>query len=411
MDNDSHSNAMDRWKIIESEKRMTQALDRLRTIRMWSFQDARDFITVGVWQEEKQEAFLTMIDTAEKRSISEIGPPSPYLAIKDIEMRLRLAVATSFHVVDHAGGVTGLGSMVFSPNDGNRTWRIYNPSILTANYQTEGNFGRISGVPGSGKTNTACIIAEVWANEPGHVSIGNIKMTKPDERFIFTKDAKSFLMAIATLPQDTKWLFTLDEAGLIYAKPDQATRRVKDLDKFMRVVRKLKGSINLIEQREDAVPTLIQEFAKNLFYCERKGVVSIEMRGPELAFRDTVKDFPKTSLPFDTYDIAYFPINVDIQKLLGAISGSDEPMRSLAQFLEIQEAPIKEYLEKVCAYPACGKSLVGMHPKARYCSNNVPPYHAQMDYERRKVLVQEESKTNYVPEQPKEESLQDFLEL
>lgn len=390
--------------MIESTKRMSQALDLLHRFKMWTWQDAYDFVTVAIWNERDQEAFFNMLRASQKG-----GAPSPALGIKDLDLKLRVSMAQSFHVVDHAGGITGLGSMVFVPNDGYRTWRIYNPSILTANYQTEGNFGRISGVPGTGKTNTGCVISEQWASEPNHFAIGNIRM-KPDvERFLFTKDAKSFLMTIATLPKDAKWLFTLDEAGLIYAKPDQATRRVKDLDKFMRVVRKLKGSINLIEQREDAVPTLIQEFAKNIFYCESKGIVSIEMRGPNLAFRDTVKDFPKTTLPFDTYDIAYFPINVDIQKLLASISGAEEPMKALAQFLEIQDAPVKQYLEKTCAFAGCGKSLVGMHPNARYCSNNVPPYHAQMDYERRKVVAQEESKISGIPEQPKDQSLDEFM--
>ena len=376
---------MDRWRIIESEKRMTQALERLRHIKIWSWQDARDFVTVGVWQEEKLEAFLKMLDESERS-----GAPSPYFGIHDFEMRLRMAVATSFHVVDHAGGVTGLGSMVFQPDNGYRSWRLYNPSILTANYQMKGNFGRINGVPGSGKTNNACVINEQWANEPNHIAIGNIRMLKPDARFIYTHDAKAFFVAIANLDPQSTWLFTLDEGGLTYSRPDQATRRVKDLDKLMRCVRKLGGSFNLIEQREDSVPKLIMEFAKNIFYCESRGTVSIEMRGPELSFRDTVRDFPKTTLPFDTDDISMFPINIDIQKIFAFISGSDDPKKALRQYLEIEDAPVKAYIEKVCAYAGCGKSLVGMHPNARYCSNGVAPYHAQMDFVRRKEIRREE---------------------
>ncbi|HKZ42791.1 MAG TPA: hypothetical protein VJ044_17640 [Candidatus Hodarchaeales archaeon] len=365
--------------IIESTKRMTQALELLRRIKMWSWEDAYDFVTVGVWNEREQSAFFEMFQKARL-----LGAPSPSQGIKDLDVILRTAVATSFHAVDHAGGITGLGSMVFVPDQGHRTWRLYNPSILTANYQSEGNFGRISGVPGSGKTNTACVISEQWASEPNHVAIGNIRMLKPDERFIYTHDAKAFFLAIANLPYEVKWLFTLDEGGLVYSKPDQATRRVKDLDKFARCVRKLGGSLNLVEQREDSIPNLIMEFAKNIFYCQRKGTVAIELRGPDLAFRDTVKDFTKTTLPFDTNDIAMFPINVDVQRLFSAISGSEDPKKALRQYFEMEDAPVKEYLERVCAFPPCGKSLVGMHPKARYCSNNKPPYHAQEDFNRKK---------------------------
>lgn len=377
---------------------------------MWSFQDARDFVTVGVWQEEKQEAFLSLIDEAERK-----GKASPFLGIEDLEMRLRLAVSTSFHVVDHAGGITGLGSMVFEPNNGHRSWRIYNPSILTANFQKRGNFARINGIPGKGKTNLGCVIAEQFVSEENHVSIGNIRMKKQDDRFIYVKDLRSFFVAIANLPYETSWLFTHDEGGLSYGKPDQATRRVKDLDKLMRCVRKLGGSYTLIEQREDSVPNIIIEFAKNIFYVEENGIVSIEMRGPALAFRDTVKDFPKTTLPFDTDDIAMFNINVDVQEIFNAITDSDDPKAALRNFLNMEEKPRVEYSEKVCAFPGCGKSLMGLHPRARYCSNNKPPYHAQADYARRKQYEFEQGRkvdefkkeTKVVEEKP--QSIDEFI--
>lgn len=391
-----YPDAMDRWKIIESERRMTQALQRLHQFKMWTWQDARDFVTVGVWQEQQGELFLNMIDDAEAN-----GAPSPCMGIKGFETKLRLALMTTFHVVDHAGGITGLGSLVFEPDQGYRTWRIYNPTILTANYQERGNFGRINGVPGAGKTNLGCVLSEQYASEENHVAIGNVQMLKPDPRFIYTGNAKELFVAIANTPYEKDWHFLLDEGGLTYSKPDQTTRRVKDLDKLMRCVRKLGGSLTLVEQREDSVPNLIMEFAKNVFYCERKGVVSIEMRGPALAFRDTVKDFPKTTLPFNTDDIAMFDINIDVQKVFSAISGAEDPKLALRQFLEVEDAPVKEYMEKICAYPGCGKSLVGMHPNAKYCSNAIPPYHAQMDYERKKAL-------GLTPEK-KTESLEEFL--
>lgn len=399
MPNGHSSDAMDRWKIMESEKRMNQAISRLRHIKMWSFQDAREFVMAGVWQEEKAMMFLNLIDEAEKRQFA-----SPYLGIKDLEKRLRIAIGTSFHVVDHAGGITGLGSMVFEPDQGKHTWRLYDrnaPSILVANLVTRGNFCRTAGVPGTGKTNLGCILSEEYVKLPNHVAIGNIRMLTPDPRFIYVKDAKGLFQQIASLPVDANWLFTHDEGGLSYSRPDQATRRVKDLDKLMYCVRKLGGSYNLIEQREDSVPKVIMEFAKNIFYCESKGTVSIEMKGPELAFRDTVKDFPKTTLPFDTDDIAMFDINVDVQKIFSYISGSEEPRKALREFMEVEDRPVKDYLEKVCAFPGCGKSLIGMHPNAKYCSNNIPPFHAQQDYQRRLSLGIQKKKA--VP------SLQEFV--
>ncbi len=393
---DPHSDEMDKWRIIESEKRMTQALERLRHIKMWSFQDAREFVTAAAWRQDRAEAFLNMLDSAEKQEF-----PSPYLGIKNLETTLRLEMMNSFHVVDHAGGITGLGSMVFVPDNGYHTWKLYDrnaPSILIANLVSRGNFCRTAGVPGTGKTNLGCVLSEEYVKIPNHFAIGNIRMITPDPRFIYVRDAKGLFSAISNLPDNSFWLFNHDEGGLSYAKPDQATRRVKDLDKLMFCVRKLGGSYNLIEQREDSVPKVIMEFAKNIFYCESKGIVSIEMRGPELAFRDTVKDFPKASLPFDTNDIAMFDINVDVQKLFSYISGSDNPKKSMREFLNLEDAPQKEYLAKICAFPGCGRSLVGMHPNAKYCSNNVYPFHAQEDFKRRQSYK----------DKPKE-SLEEFI--
>ncbi|SRR6266566_1015942 len=403
--NDGHSEDMDKWRIIESELRMTQGLERLRHIKMWSFQDAREFVTVAIWRQDQAELFLAMLNDAERMEWA-----SPYLGIKDLEDKLRLEMMNSFHVVDHAGGITGLGSMVFSPDLGYHTWKLYDrnaPSILVANLVHRGNFCRTAGVPGSGKTNLGCVISEEYVKLPNHFAIGNIRMMKPDPRFIYAKDARSLFVAISNLPDDSFWLFNHDEGGLSYAKPDQATRRVKDLDKLMFCIRKLGGSYNLIEQREDSVPKVIMDFAKNIFYCESRGIVSIEMRGPELAFRDTVKDFPKTSLPFDTNDIAMFDINIDVQRLFSFISGRDDAKQAMKEFLNIEDQPKKEYLEKVCAFPGCGRSLVGMHPNARYCSNNVYPFHAQEDAKRRKAYDREPIKEE---EKKREtESLEEFL--
>src|SRR5947207_11517665 len=102
---DGSSEAMDKWRIMESELRMTQGLERLRHIKMWSFQDAREFVAVCAWRQDRAETFLALIREAERR-----GFASPYLGIKGLQDTLYLEMMNSFHVVDHAGGVTGLGS-------------------------------------------------------------------------------------------------------------------------------------------------------------------------------------------------------------------------------------------------------------------------------------------------------------
>jgi hypothetical protein len=364
---------MDKWRVMESEIRMTQGLERLRHIKMWSFQDAREFVTVGIWRQDRAELFLALIDRAEENSKADRGPPTPALAILNLESTLRSEMMNSFHVVDHAGGITGLGSMVFRPEDGMRTWKLYDrnaPSILVSNLIERGNFCRTSGVPGAGKTNLACVLAEEYVKLPNRFAIGNIRMLSPDPRFLYVRSARGLFETIADLPDDSHWLFNHDEGGLSYAKPDQATRRVKDLDKLMYCIRKLGGNYNLIEQREDSIPKVIMEFAKNIFFCEWRGkqrIVSIEMRGPELAFRDTVKDFPKSSLPFDTNDIAMFDIDIDVLKLFSAINEAESPKKAMREFLDRE---VKFELTRKCAIPDCPNEFTSPDRRVKYCETH-----------------------------------------
>ena len=394
---DGFDDSLGRAVMLTATERMTQALEILHRFNQLSWEDIDDLITVGVWQEDRAKQFFAM---AHKARDSGAKAPS---AIVNFEVELRMAIANSFHAVDHAGGISGLGSMVFIPDRGPRSFRIYNPTILTANFH-EGNFGRIGGLPGKGKTNTGCVILEQWHKE-GNVAIANIAKKGDDPRYIFARSAKEFFIAIANLEEKLRWLFVLDEAGLMYSKPDQATRRVKDLDKLMRVIRKLHGSIILIEQRPESVPNIIQEFASSIFYCEKPGTVSIELKGPSLAFRDRVKDFPKTSLPFDTYGIAYWNIDVDINKLFSVMSGSDDPKKTIREYFEQEQAPTQAYLEKTCKRAGCGKSLVGLHPAAKYCSQGC----RQMDYELRRRMGIPVS-NNPPAVEDKKESLDEFLQ-
>lgn len=374
--NGSSYDALDRWKIVESEVRRTQAFRRLRQIKMWTFQDAREFVDAGVWEEDKNSMFHAMIDDAESQ-----GAVSPYVGIKNFETLLRTAVDVSFHVVDHAGGLTGLGSMVFEPQEDVHTWRLYDrnaPSILVANLLERGNFYRDNGIPGTGKTNLACVISEEFVKEPNHIAIGNIRMLKSDPRFIYVRTVKELFRTVAYLPAGMVWLFTQDEGGLTYNKPDQATRRVKKMDRLMRCVRKLYGSYGLVEQREDSVPNIIMEFAKNIFYVEAKGVVSIEMKGPVLAFRDTVKNFPKTSLPFDTDDIAMFDVeDIDIDQALASVSGAGDRWPEMEP-PEAAKRALREFLEqehiaagpKKCSMPECDNPVTAEDKRVRYCEKH-----------------------------------------
>lgn len=212
---------------------------------------------------------------------------------------------------------------------------------------------------------------------------------------IYTRDAKDLFNAISKLPDEAKWIFILDEGGLMYSKADATTRRAKDLDKFVRIIGKLHGSMIIIEQREESVPTILQEFATSLYFCERPGVVNIELKGPELAFRGTVSKFPKTTLPFQTYDIAYFSLNINLIAMFVALSGEGDVKQALRNFMS---GAMKQVATKVCGNPDCGKELIGMHPAAKYCSHAC----LQRVWATKKRLEQDEKGQDYEEQTPQE---------
>src|SRR3990167_10863175 len=187
--------------MIESTKRMTQARNLLARFNTWTWEDFEDYVLVGVWQEDRAAEFYRLEELAKAKGFS-----YPAQAFRNMDKELRKATSTIFHLVDHAGGISGLGSMVFMPEEGYRSWNIYNPSILTANYQTEGNFGRIHGNLGSGKTNVLCVVLERWATRSEHVALGNIRLEKADERYRFVRTAKEFFETVVELPEKARWL-------------------------------------------------------------------------------------------------------------------------------------------------------------------------------------------------------------
>ena len=319
--------------VLTSTERMTQALNFLRRFSVVSYEDVEDFITVGVWNEPEQEVFFNILDEARAGGIA-----FPYL-IPNLRTRLRIAVSRSFHMIDRVGGISGLGSMVFEPERGATPFKVYNSKMFSVNFE-EGEFGRISGVPGSGKTNAACRLLIEEYVRPNRLVFTNIMPTTygedgspeyPDPNVVYSMNVKELFINIAERGKDSKWIFILDEGGLVYSKPDAATRSAKDLDKLARVIRKLHGSFVVIEQRPDSIPTIIQEFSTVLFYCEKPpGIVNVELKGPVIAHRARIKDVPKTTLPFDTYDIAYFSVSgVNIPAVFEAISGSREPFNTM----------------------------------------------------------------------------------
>jgi len=229
---------------------------------------------------------------------------------------------------------------VLDRHKGDISWQVLEdgPAILASNFR-EGQFGWISGIPGTGKTVTGLKIIEQWMGM-GNVALSNIRIEDrvPSESFRYVRDAREMFLAIAD-SMDRPWLMVLDEAALSgWYRGDATRRKDKDLDKFARIIRKLGGNLILIEQREASVPTIVQEFASSRYYCHRVGggVVTVDLRGPYRYWRAKIQDLPNTIFRFRTEDIAFFPTEevLEFEELYRAIASTDDIARAIRDYLK-----------------------------------------------------------------------------
>jgi len=308
--------------------KMSQFLNLMHRFSSLDWETVEDIIVTGVWDAPIKEALLMKLHQNRDRNVS-----SPAL-IPGLRKQLLLSVPDSIHMAERVGGFGGLGSIVFEPRQAMKDYRIYNPDLIVDNYR-EGNFGRISGKPRKGKTNIGCVQIERWMSQ-NHVAISNIRPKKDSEtppRYFYHGTASGMFGTVSKLNEKELWHFTLDEGGLMYGRPDQSTRRVKDLDKLVRVIGKLHGNMTLIEQRPESVPQIFIDFSTNIYYAHEPGDVSIELKGPYREFSERLKNFPATSLPFNTYDIGFFDVDVDVVEMLKELSGKDNPKKAMAKFI------------------------------------------------------------------------------
>lgn len=316
-------------RILAAAERMQ---DGLRWFRRWqslSWSDIEEFVTAAVRDEADQALLFSYI-----RDRLEEGSPCP-AAVPELKDKLRRCFRHSFET----DALSAMGAIqVPWEGNGGLSWRVFQTDPLTANL-TEGQFARISGPPGGGKTNLACVMIERWLAR-GNIPITNIRDLEGSS---YTPDIRSFLRAVVAARQaEIPWTLWLDEPRLAgYTRKEWMTRRSRDLDRVVTAVRKLGGNMVLIEQLPEAVPALIVAWAQSMFFCHSPGRVSIDLRGPELTWRQEVYDFPRTSLGFDTRDFAAFRIDLDIDAMFQEIAGKRDQLQAVLDYID-RPKPVRE---------------------------------------------------------------------
>lgn len=300
-----------------AKERMTQFLQVMARFKSLSWENIIDIVTVGVWDvAEKEYLFANAIayqDSGKK--------PQDF---EHLDFRLRSAVSASFHFAERFG--IGVGSMVFDLESSYDDYYIYNQDLIVENFD-EGSFGRVSGPPRKGKTNTACVMIERLL-EQDCLCFTNIYMKKTVAGITYVNDARTLLTAIAKA--DGKFLFIYDEGQASgYSSSTATSIESRYTDNLFRIIGKLMGNVLYIDQIEMKAPNVIKEWSMTqLRMTDVPGQLMIDI-GEPINFHKMVSGFPKTKLPFMTRDIASFNMNVNVERMFQLMSGKPEKQKEI----------------------------------------------------------------------------------
>lgn len=328
LDNDGHP-------VFLGREAMQHIADELDCFPQATFREARR-LAMRVSDHEEMRELLALLDYAQYARKYHL--PSQ---IMNFETRLRAALATSIQTIEKTGGLTGVSSMDPSSEE-TLSWETQKDGqhIIAANFR-EGQFGWIEGLPGTGKTVTGLQIIEQWT-DMGFDALSNIKLPVPPEGYHYVRNAREHFLRLADVIEantDSKALLTIDDVSASRISTEYAsTNRDKDFNRWSKVaVRKLNCNALIIEQQGKKVPTIFQDFSTSRFMCTRVGggVVTVNLTGPYRWFKRKFTDFPNTSLPFKSKDIAYFDLDgVDFDKLFMALDGADDQAKAIRRMME-----------------------------------------------------------------------------
>ena len=262
-----------------------------------------------------------------------------------------------------SGSVVALASMRPKRDVDMESWVTVDKDVLIWPYgRDEGGIGKILGTMGSGKTNTAMVIAQRWLDKwPTHEVVTNIpirerRIQEPgayEGRIVYANQLSRVLaFAVGFAEQRHSWLWLFDElAGAGWLRDSASSNVAKDLAVLIRYLRKMDGNLIVIEQRARGIPSILAEFSESesgaTYHCYKpRGILeaTIKTAGHERPWHKRAKDFPKAHVAFETWDVTAMSIDFRVPDLLAAMAAAGPGRRSqlsaMRRFLEKLDMPV-----------------------------------------------------------------------
>jgi len=331
---------MDKFRITASERRSKATDDWLDNFRDASWKEFRRFVRSWVLPgpylpgtQEKYPQFYEFLKMADEMEAKGIPP----WKCPGLVNELREAMALGINALDT---FSIIGAKLPPNDEGGRgtsvPWSMLAPMYYMEWAKGDGGYLTITGRPRSGKTNIACLMGEHWNTVwPNSQILTNIPL---DGKCAFVRPVSrmsELLRGVAdALENERRWLWELDEGGLVWLRADAMKTSSKGLERFARIVPKLGGSFAYIEQRIEGVPSVIQDFAQSHIYTDQVGFCYADLP----AYRTSIRSIPRAKVfRYRTGETGYFEVDLNLDQFLSALPerGRKTQAQRINSFLDL----------------------------------------------------------------------------
>lgn len=235
--------------------------------------------------------------------------------------------------------LTQIGAMkYFNLEDGSDdSWDLVNPAVWTS-WHGRGTKATLKGAIKFGKTNFALFIAERLMERDIDVK-SNISVKNPPKNYAYCPDLATLLQSICdSMAAGHEVAIIFDEANLFWHKTDTVRPRNVDLGKLALCFGKMHSSLLFISHYTNIIPSVIVENSVAEFAKVSIKSVRAEIRfGIKMSSR-IVSPVPATTLVYDPDQLAWFRLNLDIERLFNYMSSLSEDVD--------QWKAVNDYVEK-----------------------------------------------------------------
>lgn len=308
----SDSDNIEKYRIIQAEDRFSDADLFIRTFRIQSWEATRSFIRN--YMSASGPEFMSLL---RKTRTWEGAGKQPFECndgngdwLEDI-----LSMAMHRFRTDRLDDLSFIGSITspFSKR-GALPWDLPKDRYYLMPFDGDGGYLTITGKPRMGKTNAGALYTEMWLRSfPGSEVLTNIPFETEHEGVRHVSTLSDLLQGVAdALEAGRRWLWILDEGGVVWLRAQAMRKENIGLEKFARIVPKLHGSFIYIEQREVGVPTIIQDFAVSHLVALAKGLIYSDLE----QLKGTIKDVPPAKFAYRTGGVGAFYPDVEMEDVL-----------------------------------------------------------------------------------------------